>query len=371
MPSLGRSLCGIIVCVTLAGCSLPRGAALESEVLRAAGSKDADFAVVDIERETLDRVAAWPATGGFPARTWPKKSAGEPGQIVAVGDIVEITVWDSDQNSLLAPPEQKSSKLQTMRVSSTGAVFIPYVGPVRVAGMSPEHARETVQEKLTALIPSAQIQFDVIPGPANAVSVVGGVRNPSTVPLVSRDLSVLDLVSMAGGVSERLENPQVRLVRGDAYYAISLQRLYDEPALDPVVKGGDKVFVEEDKRYFLSLGATGVENQIPFNRENVSALDAITLAQGLKDARANPKGILILRQYDPADVARLGAAGPEKSRVVFTLDLTSADGLFSAGKFSIMPGDLVLGTESAAGSASTIIGLLGASTRIAVDAEKL
>jgi len=46
-------------------------------------------------------------------------------------------------------------------------------------------------------------------------------------------------------------------------------------------------------------------------------------------------------------------------RVVFTLDLTSADGLFSAGIFHIMPGDLVYATESPVNAASTVLGLLG------------
>ena len=45
-------------------------------------------------------------------------------------------------------------------------------------------------------------------------------------------------------------------------------------------------------------------------------------------------------------------------RVVFTLDLTSADGLFSAGNFQIMPDDLVYATESPIGAARTIFGLL-------------
>jgi polysaccharide export outer membrane protein len=47
-------------------------------------------------------------------------------------------------------------------------------------------------------------------------------------------------------------------------------------------------------------------------------------------------------------------------RVVFTVDLTSADGLFSAGKFEIMPNDLVYATESPIGAALTVFGVLRA-----------
>jgi polysaccharide export outer membrane protein len=45
--------------------------------------------------------------------------------------------------------------------------------------------------------------------------------------------------------------------------------------------------------------------------------------------------------------------------VVFTLDLTSADGLFSAGQFPILSGDLVYATESPVTTAQTVFSILG------------
>ena len=54
---------------------------------------------------------------------------------------------------------------------------------------------------------------------------------------------------------------------------------------------------------------------------------------------------------------RDGVTGPPQERVVFTIDLTSADGLFSAGKFMVQDGDLIYGTESALVPALTIVRL--------------
>ena len=53
----------------------------------------------------------------------------------------------------------------------------------------------------------------------------------------------------------------------------------------------------------------------------------------------------------------VGAGGPPQDRVVFTIDLTKADGLFSAGKFQIQSGDLVYVTESPLGTATTLVGI--------------
>jgi polysaccharide biosynthesis/export protein len=51
--------------------------------------------------------------------------------------------------------------------------------------------------------------------------------------------------------------------------------------------------------------------------------------------------------------------------VVFTLDLTTADGLFSAGQFPILSGDLVYATESRLSSTQSILSVLGSSLGLA------
>jgi polysaccharide export outer membrane protein len=45
--------------------------------------------------------------------------------------------------------------------------------------------------------------------------------------------------------------------------------------------------------------------------------------------------------------------------VVFTIDLTSSDGLFSAGAFAINSQDTVLVTESPVNTAQTVFSLIG------------
>ncbi len=360
-----------VIVALLAGCALPRGAALQSEVLRADSSAAPGFAVYPVTREFLPQVANWPGSGGFVARKWPRHSKGAAGQIIAAGDLVGVTVWDSDQNSLLASPQQKTTQMAPMLVTPSGTIFVPYVGPVKISGMSPDHARQVVQDKLAALLPSAQVQLSVQPGRQNSVDLVGGVAAPGTYPLVSRDMTVLSLLSEGRGVAPGLQNPQVRLVRGSDYYAISLERLYADPTLDATLRGGDKVFVESDPRYFLTLGATGAEAQVPFTRETLSALDAVAQAGGINDNRADPKGVLILREYTPAAVTPDPARGPGDTRVIFTLDLTTADGLFSAGQFRIQPRDLVLATESPVTSTRTILGLVGSVVGVANTADNI
>lgn len=352
----------LVCCLALAGCSLPRGAGFESEVLAVAYNLDGteqapDFAVEPVTRGRLALYDSWPATGPAGMR-WINRQPQPANRIIAPGDRVVVTVWNTEENSLLTNPGQRFVQMGQITVSPGGSIFLPYIEDTRIAGMSPDRAREVLQERFVEVIPSAQVQLELTEGRQSTVSMVGGVMTPGSYPLPDQDFTVMALLAQAGGVRTGLINPQIRLVRGDTLYGTSVARLFAQPALDTTLVGGDKVLVEEETRSFLSLGAAGREAVHLFPKDEVSAIEAMAIIGGLLDGRANPQGILVLREY-PATAVRSDGTGPRQARTVFTLDLTSADGLFSAGQFRIRPGDLVYATESPVTTAQTVIGLLG------------
>lgn len=347
------------VAVLLAACDLPRGAALQSEIVKKADAEDADFSVYPVTKDLLPRISDWPRTGGVTRYSWVSKQRGPIGRTLLPGDSVTLSVWDSDENSLLTAPEQRVADLQVTTISPNGSIFVPYVGTVRVSGMTESGARDTVQEALLAVSPSAQVQLSSAAGKRHSIDLVSGVNNPGSFPLEERDMTVLAAIALGGGASSSFENPQVRLLRGDRTYAIGLNKLFKSPSLDTTLRHRDKIIVVEDESYFIGLGASGREELVTFPKEEVSALEAVSLLGGLSDNRANPKGILVLREYGSKAVRTDGIRGPEKQRVVFTMDLTSADGLFSAGKFRVNPKDVVYATESPVTNARTIFGLIG------------
>ena len=344
----------------LAGCGgLPRGDGLSSEILSHADARDADFAVYQVDRDLLGRLAHWPQTGRAPYYGWIRQQPPTSGPTIAPGDRINLSIWDSEENSLLTAPGQKTIAMTELIVADDGQIFVPYIEHVPVRGLSAERARQRIQQQLEAILPAAQVQLSVMPGRKNAVDLVGGVEKPGNYPLDGDHFTVLNLISLGGGVPSSLRNPLVRLIRGGRVYAISLARLYGDPSLDTSLRGGDKVIVEADSRYFLALGAANKEQIVYFPQDQLSALDAMSMIGGISDSRANPQGILILRQYPDSALGRDEKHGPGKARVVFVIDLTSADGLFSAGQFQVHPGDTVLVTESAVTAAQSVFGLIG------------
>ena len=348
----------------LGACTLPRGAALQSEIVSESSAEEPSFDVVPVTRANLKSIATWSASGDQDRYHWIGYARGSTSNIIKPGDLVDLIIWDNQENSLLTPLGQKSVMMNGLRVSPGGAIFVPYVENVRIAGLSPSAARARVQSELEVIVPSAQVQLTLQQGSHNSVDLVSGVISPGTYPLPGRDYTILSLISAGGGISTSMRSPVVRLIRGGHSYQVRANDLFADGKLNTTLRGGDKVVVEEDQRSFTAVGASGREDLIYFPKDNLTAMEAVALMGGLSDSRANPEGVLILREYSPYDV-RLDGTGPSRAQVVFTMDLTSADGLFAARKFQIRPQDTVMATESPVTAAQTVFGLIGSAVGLA------
>lgn len=352
---LGHVLIAASVLTSLASCSPPQGVADVAQVVAGEDKADANFAVQMVTRDTPELVAEWPSSRPPQNLGWigHQKTSSDP--IIQPGDVLSLAVWDNDDTSLLAAPSQKVIQLPNLRVSSTGTIFMPYIDEIYVAKMTPAEARKTIQDKLLTIVPSAQVQLNYGSGTLSSVVVVAGVANPGAVPLNDRSTTVTSVIAQSGGVPASMANPQVNLQRDGRMYRISADRLLQHPELDTTLRGGDKVFITPDDRYFLALGAAGKEAVINFNRDEITTLEAMSMIGGLNPGTADPKGILVLRNYPASAVRSDTQKGPPKQRMIFSFDLTSADGLFSAGEFKITDRDLILVTQSPLVNTRTIL----------------
>ncbi len=355
----------LIAFLALSACSLPRGVAIDREILRESASTESSFSVVAVTRASLPEIAKWPVTGWSGAYRWLSGGGGPGSAYIRPGDRVSLVVWDSQDTSLLTSPGQPATNLPNLEVSPAGTIFVPYVGEVRINGMTPSQARSEVQDALSTISQSAQVQLQVTPGQANTVDMVSGVARPGSVALHGRRVTLLSLIAQSGGIIPALKNPLVRLIRNGHSYEIRADELFSNARRDITMRGGDRVIIEEDERYFVAFGATGKEQLVPFDRERITALEALSMVGGLQDARANLKGVLILREYPEGATSPPRAHGPEKRQVIFTFDLTSADGLFAARNFRVNPRDTVIATESPVGPARSVIAFVDSLLNIA------
>ncbi|MEQ9055529.1 MAG: polysaccharide biosynthesis/export family protein, partial [Roseovarius confluentis] len=188
----------------LSACALPRGAAVQSEVLREQRSENPSFQLVEVTRALTPLLAKWPRSGVQSQYHWFGADHGPESTAIQTGDIVNIVVWDSEENSLLTGLDGTAAEIPPQTVTANGRIFLPYVGEVSVRGLTPSSARARLQSQFEQIQPSVQVQLSVIPGRNNSVDMVGGVGSPGRVPLESRNTKLLSVIALAGGVNSSL-----------------------------------------------------------------------------------------------------------------------------------------------------------------------
>jgi polysaccharide biosynthesis/export protein len=340
-----RVLSVILLSLAVGGCALPRSAATPTEVLRGTDAAGSNVQVLAVTRDGLAELRQWPAPAGAMRYNWPSAGAQSVARTIRSGDTLGLAIWDSQRDSLITTDEQRVVPIQNLVVSSAGRIFVPYIGEVRVSGLTADAARREVESQMRGIVPDGQVQLSVVPGSGNTIDVVTGVARPGRIAVPETSSTILSVLAEAGGVAPSLRNPLVRLNRAGQGYAIPARILFADPSRDIVMRGGDRVLVEEDQRNFVALGASGRQQVVYFEREEITALDALSSIGGLSAARANLQGVMVLREY-PVSSVRESGAFPRQPRVIFTFDLTNADGLFAASNFHIASGDVVLATES-------------------------
>jgi polysaccharide export outer membrane protein len=351
-----RALCAALIAATVAGCTLPRSGPTADEIRAAGDLPQYNFHVVNVTPAVAAasrQVETLGFGGGF-------VNAGVvSADAIAPGDTVSVRVWENVDAGLLAGVGQRVTVLEEIQVDQSGEIFVPYAGRIAATGRSPEDLRAAITENLERQTPDPQVEVRRVAGDGSTVSVMGGVAAPGVYPIEAPTRRLTAMLAAAGGVTTVPEVAQVQIERDGRTERIWLQDLYDNPRLDVALRANDRILVEEDRRSFTALGASTEQARVPFNKPDMSALEAIAAAGGLDGRSADPTGVFIFR-HEPAPIANrvLGRAdlvGPQ--RVAYLLDLTQPTGLFSAREFIIRDEDTIYITEAPFASWSRVLGV--------------
>jgi len=96
---------------------------------------------------------------------------------------------------------------------------------------------------------------------------------------------------------------------------------------------------------FTALGASGTNAEVNFEGTGLTLSQALGRIGGLRDERANPKGVFVFRLEDPANLGSgtpIGRTTPDgKVPVVYRVDMANPASLFVAQGFPIRNRDVV------------------------------
>jgi polysaccharide biosynthesis/export protein len=273
---------------------------------------------------------------------------------IGIGDEVAVTIWEAAAGGLFSAPlvagqfttGSKSATIPAQIVDREGTITVPYAGAVHVAGHTPREVQAAVEQALDGKAIQPQVLVSVTRSPTNTASVLGEVVQGARVPLSTNGDRVLDVIALAGGVRAPVNQSFVELTRGNRTARVALTRIVTDHREDIYVQPGDVLTVVRDPQTFIAYGATGVNQEIPFDADGITLSQAMSKAAGLQDVRADPSGVFIFR-FEPESVAR--ALRPNSPLIqhgkltpfVYQLNLRDPNSLFVAQTFPIFNKDVL------------------------------
>lgn len=340
-----RGLALLAVAGLLTSCGLPRSGPSKRELFKSSVLEEGDAYVVTVNADIARKASVIPPLGftnGF-------VGAGVVGSDdIRAGDVLNLSIWENVDNGLLTDQGLNSTTLQEVQVDGDGYIFVPYAGRVMAAGNTPEALRRIITGKLESQTPDPQVTVTRKAGDGATVSVMGGVGAQGVYPIERPTRTLASMLARAGGVVIPPEIAQITITRGKHTSTVWLTDLYDDPRFDIALRPGDIILVEKDQRAFTAIGATGGQNRVPFETQELSAVEAVAQVGGLSTNFADPTGVFVLRDETP-EVANsvLGRSDLKAPvRMAYVIDLTEPSGIFNARDFMIRDSDTIYVTEA-------------------------
>lgn len=278
------------------------------------------------------------------------------GYRLGTGDVVRIVVWDHPELNNPSGQAQGDSASSGRLVEPDGKLFFPYIGRIQAAGLTPTQLRQDIIAALSKFIKEPQIDVRITEFRSQRVYVTGEVSSPGPIFLNDVPVAALDAIASKGGFTELSNRRRILLTRDGVTADLHADELIYADAKNGVfLKAGDIVNIPDisDDKIFL-LGDFVTQKTILQGRTTVSLAEAITQGGGLDRLGANAKAIFIFRRNESAasaankdassDGSAAGLSADEKLHFapkVYAMDLTRAESLLLAERFSLKPRDVV------------------------------
>ncbi|MCX8086029.1 MAG: polysaccharide export protein [Rhodocyclaceae bacterium] len=277
-----------------------------------------------------------------------------PGYVVGAGDVLEVSVWEAPPAALFGaavvdPRAGLTSTRQTTLpeqiVNAEGVINVPFAGAVAVAGKTTQQIEAEIVRRLAGKANQPQVLVRVIRNATQNVTVVGEVVQATRMPLTPKGERLLDAIAAAGGVRQPVGKITVQLARGGKVMSMPLDKVIQDPQQNVYLQPGDVVTALFQPLSFTALGATGRNEEVPFEATGITLAQALGRMAGLRDTQADARGVFIFRFEEPGIVKADGKPLPQtpegKVPVVYRLDLKDPRAFLVAQNFPVKNKDVV------------------------------
>jgi polysaccharide export outer membrane protein len=277
---------------------------------------------------------------------------------VGVGDVVQVTVFESQAGGLFIPKEAASRPgnyvtFPAQTVSRDGTINVPYAGKIAAAGHTLGQIEHEIVTHLSNRAIEPQAIVTLVNQRATDVSVVGEVNAPNVFPIDPGGDRVLDILAKAGGIKDQGYDTYVTLQRHHRESTIYFPTLVRHPRENIFVDPGDTLYVFMQPRTFQAYGASGQNGLFNFGQERLSFAEGVAKAGGLLDNRAEPSEVYLYRQESRGALQKMGINlsqfDPRLTTIptVFRANFRTPSSFFLAQKFAMQDKDIIYVSNSA------------------------
>ncbi|MEM1048237.1 MAG: polysaccharide biosynthesis/export family protein [Pseudomonadota bacterium] len=275
-----------------------------------------------------------------------------PEILVGVGDVIEVTIFESASGGLFIPAEASVRpgnfvQLPQQTVDKRGFITVPYAGQIRAAGRSLPQIQDEVVSRLAnrAIEPQAIVSF--VDRRATQASVIGEVNEPNRIAINEAGDRVLDIIARAGGLKFPGYESFVTLQRRGRTATVYFNTIVKNPAENIFVASGDTIYVFQERRSFQAFGASGLTGEFKFDEESITLAEAVGKSGGLLDDRADPGQVFLYRLEDRHALRKMGLDmshfDPNAKRIptIYRTNFRDPSGFFAARKFDMRNEDIL------------------------------
>ena len=262
--------------------------------------------------------------------------------VIGVGDVLNIIVWDHPELTIPQSGQRSAAEAGNF-VHKDGTIFYPYVGKVPVIGREVTQIREDITSGLSTYINNPQVDVNVAAFRSQHFFVSGAVKNPQMIPVKNVPTTILDALSLAGGMAADADWSSVTLTSTDdgelVTEAIDLSILLEEGVLkqNRLLKSNDVLHIpRNDALKVFVMGDVVDATTQQIGRRGMTLAEALNNVGGINEASANASGIFVLRSSDST------------SRLVdiYQLDVSMGPRLILSTQFKLQPKDIVYVTSA-------------------------
>lgn len=362
--------------LTLAGCGITSGSGPSIGAVNraAARSEGSSVYLVNLDMNVAKSIQHSSIFSSFADRLG---NAVPVGTIIGAGDVLSIGIWEAPPAVLFGAsvggPRSVSASVSalaqtsmndTVRMSTLpdqivnidGFITVPFAGQIPVVGKTTREVEQEIVRRLRGKAHMPQVIVSFARSATATVTVVGEVEKNAVVPLTGKGERLLDAIAVAGGTKQSVNKMTIQLSRGRIVESLPLETIIRDPKQNVILAPGDIVTAYYQQLSFTALGATGKNQEVPFEATGLSLAEALGRVGGLDPQNANPSGGFLFRfedaralGLDPNNPVRMTPKGAVhvavdaqgRVPVIYRFNLRDPATFFAAQNFTIRDKDIV------------------------------